>query len=118
VNPPPPGPGDAVGVDIDGSGIDMYPEPAAVMMTDIATILTNARNEWNASNGRILALEGGLGNGPLGRPVAAQYNPTADQIREFIQQMISRLDKVSGAGSRAVPLYVDSDVRAGQHFEF
>jgi hypothetical protein len=115
---PPPGPGGATGIDIDGSGIDMYPAPAAQVMVDVATALTNARTAWTSADSRISALEGRLGNGPLGRPVAEQYNPAAAQVREFINDMIGRLSTISGAGTRAVPLYVDTDARAGQHFEF
>jgi hypothetical protein len=106
------------GVDVDGSGIDMYPAPAGKMMADIAAVLADAQTAWTAADGRILALEGRLGGGPLGRPVAEQYNPTAQQIREFVTEMLDRLGKLSDSGTKAVPLYVDTDQRAGQHFEF
>jgi hypothetical protein len=113
-------PGDQgwTGVDIDGSGIDMYPAPAGQMMIDIAQALNAAQTTWDTANERILGLEGGLGNGPLGRPVAEQYNPTAAQIREFVTDMLRRLTGVSETGSKAVPMYIDTDQRAGQHFEF
>ncbi|TDV40068.1 hypothetical protein [Actinophytocola oryzae] len=115
---PPPGHGEDVGIDIDGSGIDMYPAPAARMMSEIETVSSDARTEWNSFNPRILDLESRLGNGPLGRPVAAQYNPTAAQIRTYIHTMLNRLNKVSEAGTKAPPLYTDTDMRAGQEFEF
>jgi hypothetical protein len=106
------------GVDVDGAGIDMYPMPAAKMMQDIAAAVTTAKSQWSSANGRILALEGKLGNGPMGRPVAAQYNPTVKQIREFMTEMLERVQKLSDSGTKAVPIYVTADNLAGQHFEF
>lgn len=106
------------GVDVDGAGIDMFPVLAQKMMSDIATALTDAQDGWKASDSRILSLEGKLGEGPMGKPVREQYNPAAKQMREFITQILERLDKLSDAGTKAVPLYVEQDMAAGQHFEF
>jgi len=113
-------PGDQghTGVDAGGDGIDMYPVPAAKMMSDIAKILTDARDGWSGAEGRISALEGKLGDGPLGKAAMEQYRPGAEQLREIIDTMIERLGKLSDAGTKAVPTYTGSDLEAGQHFEF
>ncbi|GAB3460392.1 hypothetical protein [Actinophytocola sediminis] len=106
------------GVDVDGAGIDMFPVPAESLMKNIATLVSEIRTQWESTNGTILALESKLGDGPLGRPVAERYNPTAKQLRSFITDMLARTQKLSDAGVRAVPIYVTADNLAGQHFEF
>ena len=106
------------GVDVDGAGIDMFPGPAGKMMTDIANALKTAQDGWKAAEGKIKALEGKLGDGPMGKEFRAQYNPAVENIGEFIPDMLERLEKLSKAGTRAVPTYVDQDQAAGQHFEF
>ena len=106
------------GVDVNGAGIDMYPVPAAKMMADLAQVLTDARDGWAAASGRISALAGKLGDGPLGEAAMEQYRPAAKQLSEIIEDMVDRLGKLSDAGTKAVPTYVTSDQQAGQHFEF
>lgn len=106
------------GVDVDGAGIDMYPALAQRMMADIATATSAARQGWTTSNARMLDLEGKLGDGPMGEEMAAQYNPSAQQLREFIEDILQRLEKLSAAGTKAVPIYTGQDQAAGQHFEF
>jgi hypothetical protein len=106
------------GVDVNGAGIDMYPVPAARMMSDLAKILTDARDGWAGTEGRITALEGKLGDGPLGKKAMEQYRPAAKQLREVIDDMIENFGKLSDAGTKAVPTYVTSDQQAGQHFGF
>lgn len=106
------------GVDVDGAGIDMYPAPAQKMMGDIADVLTAARETWTRSNAKMLGLESKLGEGPMGEPMREQYNPAAKQLREFIAEMVQRLARLSDAGTKAVPIYVNQDQAAGQHFEF
>jgi hypothetical protein len=107
-----------VGVDVDGAGIDMFPGPAGEMMTRIADALKNARDGWHRAEGRIESLEGKLGDGPMGKEFREQYNPATEKIGEFITDMVERLEKLSKAGTEAVPTYVNQDQAAGQHFEF
>lgn len=106
------------GIDLNGTGISMYPAPTEQMLIDVATILTTVRDGWHASNGKIEGLEGKLGDGPLGKPVKEQYNPAVKQLRESIDLMVERLGTLSEQGNKAVPLYVDADFKAGHHFEF
>lgn len=106
------------GIDLNGTGISMYPAPTQKMMGDLAALLKTVRDGWHTSNGKIEGLEGKLGEGPLGEPVKEQYNPAVKQLRESINTMIDRFTKISDQGTKAVPLYVDADFQAGQHFEF
>jgi hypothetical protein len=106
------------GVDLNGTGISMYPAPAQAMMTDIANILTAAQDGWKAANDRAKELEGKLGDGPLGRPFMEKYAPQAKQLREIIDDTIEQLDKLSTEGSKAPPLYLQADLEAGQNFGF
>ena len=106
------------GVDTDGDGIDMYPAPAGKMMADLAKILTDAQEIWGRADGTIAALEGKLGDGPLGKAAMEQYRPAAKQLREIIADMLESFGKLSDAGTKAVPTYVNSDHQAGTHFGF
>lgn len=106
------------GIDVDGSGIDMYPAPAAKMMGDIATVLTDAKNGWKELSGKIEDLGGKLGDGPMGKPFKKKYDPAAKKLDEIITETLESLQKLSKMGSEAVPIYVQQDQAAGQHFEF
>lgn len=106
------------GIDVDGVGIDMYPAPAGKMMSDLGKILTDAQEIWGRADGRIAALEGKLGDGPLGKEAMKQYRPAAEQLREIIADMLGSFAKLSDAGTKAVPTYINSDHRAGQNFGF
>jgi hypothetical protein len=106
------------GKDVDGAGIDMYPAPAEQMMKDIAAVVTNGKTQWASANGRISSIEGKLGQGPLGRPVAKQYNPTAKQIRDAVNEMLKQTQKLSDAGAKAVPMYVNADETGARYFKF
>jgi hypothetical protein len=106
------------GVDVNGAGIDMYPVPAARMMSELARILGDARDGWAGAEGRIAGLEGKLGDGPLGKAAMEQYRPAAKQLGEIIADMIKRFGTLSDAGTKAVPTYVTTDQQAGQHFGF
>jgi hypothetical protein len=118
MTPPLPGDQGYTGVDVDGAGIDMYPDPAAKLMTDIADVLTAAKTGWDTGSKKIEDLAGKLGDGPMGKPFKKQYDPAAKALSEFIPDNLERLDKLSDAGTKAVPLYVDQDLAAGQQFEF
>jgi hypothetical protein len=105
-------------IDLNGTGISMYPVAATRMMSDIAQILTDVWDGWSAANARIESLEGKIGDGPMGKPTRAQYNPTAKQIREVIAETVDQLSKLSEEGTKAPPIYVDADLQAGQNFSF
>jgi hypothetical protein len=106
------------GVDLNGTGISMYPAPAEKMMTDIAEILRTGQEAWSAADGKIEDLQGKLGDGPMGKPFKKQYDPTAKQLRELIKTTMELLGKLSAAGSKAPGIYVEADLQAGQYFGF
>jgi len=118
MTPPLPGDQGWAGVDVDGAGIDMYPAPAGKMMSDIAQVLSDAQTGWAAAKAEIASLEGKLGDGPMGKAMSKKYDPASKKLHELITEMVERLDKLSDAGTKAVPLYVNQDQAAGQHFEF
>lgn len=118
MTPPLPGDQGYEGVDIDGGGIDMYPEPAGLMMGRIADVLKAAKEGWDTNSEKIESLAGKLGDGPMGKPFKKQYEPAAKKLSEFIPETLERLKKLSEAGTEAVPLYKKSDQNAGQSFEF
>jgi hypothetical protein len=105
-------------IDLNGTGVSMYPAPTSKNMGDVANTNTDARNGWSTGKGQIGSLEGKLGQGPMGGPFREQYNPAATRLTGAIDAMTASLDKISRAGSEAVPIYVQADLVAGQHFEF
>jgi hypothetical protein len=105
-------------IDLNGTGISMYPTPAWKMMTDIAKILTDAQDVWTRASGQIHALEGKLGDGPMGKPFRKQYNPAAKQLDKVVNGMVENLGQVSQTGKDAVPMYINADLQAGYHFTF
>lgn len=105
-------------IDLNGTGISMFPVPAEKMMGDIAKILTDVWDGWSAADGRIESLEGKLGDGPMGKPIRSQYNPAAKQLREIIAETVEQLSTLSEEGTKAPPIYVDADLQAGQNFSF
>jgi hypothetical protein len=105
-------------IDLNGTGISMFPAQAAKMMTDIAKILSDTWDGWTAAKGQIDSLEGKLGDGPMGKPMREQYNPAAKQISEIVGTAVAQLSNLSEQGSKAPQIYVDADLQAGQHFSF
>jgi hypothetical protein len=105
-------------VDLNGTGISMFPARAEKMMTDIAKILSDTWDGWTAADNKIQSAEGKLGEGPMGKPMRGQYNPAAKQIREVVADAIKQLSILSEAGSKAPQMYVDADLQAGQYFSF
>lgn len=106
------------GVDRDGGGIDMFPAPTAQVVSAVDTMADTARVRWAAENCLIGGLESRIGKGPLGGPVAKQYNPTAARIRELMSTLVEQSTKLAAEGTRAVPTYLNADGRAGQNFGF
>lgn len=106
------------GVDIDGGGIDMFPEPAELMMGRIADVLKAAKDGWDTNSKKIESLADKLGDGPMGKPFKKQYEPAAKKLSEFVPENLERLTSLSESGTEAVPLYKNSDHNAGQSFEF
>ncbi|HYQ61926.1 hypothetical protein [Actinophytocola sp.] len=105
-------------IDLNGTGVSMYPAPTSKNMGDVANTNTDAQNGWGTAKGQIGSLEGKLGQGPMGGPFREQYNPAATQLTGAIDAMTASLGKIAQAGSEAVPMYVQADLVAGQHFEF
>lgn len=105
-------------IDLNGTGISMYPDPTGKMMGDIATILNTLWNGWTTTNGRIEGIEGKIGDGPLGEPVKKDYDQAVKQFREIVSSAVANLSNLSEAGTKAVPMYIKADLKAGQHFEF
>lgn len=118
MTPPLPGEQGWTGIDVDGSGIDMYPAPAGKMMSDIAAVLTDAQSMWKEKSGRIEELAGRLGDGPMGKPFKKKYDPPAKKISENTTENLKTLADLSKSGTEAVPLYVNQDQAAGTQFEF
>ncbi|MFL6124499.1 hypothetical protein [Actinophytocola sp.] len=105
-------------IDLNGTGVSMYPAPTAKNMADVADTDTGARDGWSKGKGAISSLEGKLGQGPMGGPFREQYNPAATQLTTAINNMVANLSQVSKAGTDAVPMYIQADLAAGYHFEF
>jgi hypothetical protein len=105
-------------VDLNGTGISMYPVPTEKMTNDVAQIFRDVRDGWQKLNGEIESLEGKLGDGPMGKPVREQYNPAVQQIRKHVPKTNKLLGKVSEAGTKSVPLYVEADLDASYQFGF
>jgi hypothetical protein len=105
-------------IDLNGTGVSMYPAPTSSMMSDIANTDTDAKNGWSTAKGQIHSLEGNLGQGPMGGPFREQYNPAATQLTQAINSMTTNLSSISKTGTEAVPMYIQADLAAGYHFEF
>lgn len=118
MNPPPGDPSLGRAIDLNGTGISMYPDPTGKMMGDIANILDTLWQTWTTANGKIQSLEGKIGEGPLGEPVKKDYDKAVKQLREIIASVTANLSNLSEAGTKAVPMYIKADLKAGQHLEF
>jgi hypothetical protein len=105
-------------IDLNGTGISMYPMPTEKVTNEVARLFREVRDGWAAANSKIESLEGKLGDGPMGKPVREQYNPAVKQIREVVPPTTKQLGKISEAGTKSVPLYVEADLDAGYQFGF
>ncbi len=98
--------------------IAMDPSAAAAAMAELLATATSLHADWAASIGAIAALDGQLGDGPLGRAVAADYNAAVRSIRDGADATVLRLGQLGEVGTEIVRMYRDTDGRTGQYFRF
>lgn len=107
------------GVNADGvGGIDLYPQAAGAVMDAVTAAGEELRGGWAAHLALNAALDSQLGNGPLGRAIAGQYNEAVANLREGIDAMTQRIDDLGRSGGDAVRMYATTDQRTGQHYNF
>jgi hypothetical protein len=102
----------------DPERIAMDPDAAQAVMSALVATAEALRADWAAGIGQIAALDGQLGNGPLGRAIAADYNAAVQGIRDGAEQTVERVGQLGDAGTRIVRMYMDTDARTGQYFGF
>ncbi len=104
------------GIDLNGAGIDMYPAQADGLVTAVGTAQSTLDAAWQPKLGQIMALSGQLGRGPMGRALAAQYNPAETQIVDGMATLKTRVDELVADGHAAVQDYVRTDQQQAQRF--
>jgi hypothetical protein len=103
------------GIDLNGAGIDMYPGQTDSLVSAIGTAQSTLDSAWRPKLDQVMALSGQLGKGPMGRALAAQYNPAEEQIVDGMSQLKTRVDELVTDGHTAVRDYVKTDQQqAGQ----
>ncbi|MBB4906427.1 hypothetical protein [Actinophytocola algeriensis] len=107
----------ADGVDVDGGGIDMYPDAAAAAVAALAATAANFRQAWLAELGKINGLDSQLGKGPMGRDFAPQYNNVIRQIVEALDELGRRIEERVTFGNFAVAEYRKADDDNAQRFD-
>lgn len=99
-------------------GIGMHLPEAKAVMAAIVAGGTTLKTDWDAGIGQIAGLDGQLGNGPLGRAIAADYNAAVAAIRDGAEKMVERVNKLGATGTSIVEMYAATDQHTGQHFGF
>ena len=97
------------GIDLNGAGIDMFPDQADALVTAIGTAQTTLDGAWQPALGQIMTLSGQLGNGPMGRALAQQYNPAEKTIVDGMTELKRRVDELVADGHKAVQDYIRTD---------
>lgn len=104
------------GIDLNGAGIDMYPAQTDGLVTAVGTAQSTLDGAWKPKLDQIMALSGQLGKGPMGRALAAQYNPAEKQIVDGMTTVKTRVDELVTDGHAAVQDYVKTDQQQAQRF--
>jgi len=99
----------AEGVNVDGAGMDMRPSAVSAIVATLAEAATSLRQAWVGKLGEIAALDSQLGNGPLGRQFAPQYNASVRQLVEAVDELGRRLQQLVDFGRYAVNEYVATE---------
>jgi hypothetical protein len=105
------------GIDVDGSGIDMFPGPARQMMARIAQIGSDVTAGWASAVCTISALGFQLGKGPMGREFAQQYKGASDGLATNVDTLNGAVTKLAAAGANAVSQYEKADQQGAHQFQ-
>lgn len=100
----------AGGIDINGGGIDMYPEPTRAAITEFGAATAAIHANFDRRIGEIAALDGQLGKGRLGEQAARQYNPFMDQVRGEMDRLRPIAEQRTRDGLEVVDQYVRQDL--------
>jgi hypothetical protein len=91
---------------------------AEKVMAALQATATALSAEWTLRGEEIATLDGQLGNGPLGRAIAADYNAAVQAIREGADQTVERVSQLGEVGTAIVRMYRETDGHTGQYFGF
>jgi hypothetical protein len=104
-------------VDLDGAGVDMYVEPTEAAMTALEAVGADFRTEWGRHRTVMGGLEGRLGQGPLGREFAAQYNPVAAELATSAESLAGSVEQRARSGRSCALIYLTADDEGRRAFE-
>lgn len=107
----------ADGIDVNGGGIDMYPDATSAAIAGLAKAAADFRQAWLGRLTLINGLDSQLGNGPLGQQFAPNYNNTVRQIVDGIDELGRRIEERVAFGDFAVKEYVAADQDNAQRFD-
>ncbi|WP_326549389.1 hypothetical protein [Micromonospora sp. NBC_01813] len=96
--------------------MQMYTDDMSVAMNALAAA-GKIEGRWKNQYDVILGLESQLGNGPLGRAFAADYNPSAEQIVGSADSLVAAPEQMAQNGRDCVQTYLTAEDRNTQTFE-
>jgi hypothetical protein len=99
----------AEGVNVDGAGMDMRPSDTSAIVETLAEAARALRQNWLGKLAEIAGLDSQLGNGPLGRQFAAEYNVSVRQLVEAVDELGGHLQKLVDFGRYSVNEYVATE---------
>jgi hypothetical protein len=105
------------GIDIDGGGLDIFPDLAKGVISSLGTAGGTLHQAFETKLGEIAALDSQLGNGPLGEKAYWEYQPFVDSVVERIRDMKGPLDEKVANGNQCVDIYVEQDLKSKQAVE-
>jgi hypothetical protein len=107
----------AKGIDLDGAGVDMWPDETTKVVEAIGAAATDFRAAWLGKLGEIAALDSQLGQGPLGRTFAKDYIPAVKQIVDGLDELGRRVEDRVRFGNYAVNEYILNEQNNAQRFQ-
>jgi hypothetical protein len=106
----------ADGVDVDGGGIDMYPDATNAALAALAGVAASFRQAWLGKLTTINGLDSQLGKGPMGRAFAPDYNASIQSIVDALDELGGRVEERVRLGTAAVGEYIKADQDNAQRF--
>lgn len=97
------------GIDVDGGGIDIYPEPARAAITEFKSVAAAIATTFEKNLGTVAGLDSQLGKGTLGAIAYQQYQPVVDKVVPMLRDLNTGSKDYADGGLKCVDRLVEQD---------
>lgn len=98
------------GIDIDGGGIDMFPDQAGAAIAAFQKVAADIQSMLDRRITQIAGLDSQLGKGQAGARFGMSYQPFVDQVVPQLRELVTATQGHGDNGMTCVSQYVRQDM--------